>query len=341
MDVEPFSSIVGGVASLAGSGIQYLTQKNYNRQARADYEKHAFQQFQYGQQAQRNAASNEVIGLRRAGLNPALLDNGNFQVANGGSAPMQQSSASAPDISGGIAALVNALTNRFNADTNKQNADTQLSAVESQNDLRAEQREALVRENAREDSYDSTINKNFDAIQKTLSSSDNELERVLGEALRKEMYGEDGERNDAEFDSGALRGYKDFLEAQASLQDSAKRILEGKMGQSVLAAQIRDEKVREVLVNMPVAQYSQLVALAQQAVSSIVLNGAKTEWTEQDLVKLQQEIANIGANTDLAKNKDWLTLFRNGDFLFGVARILGNAVSAGSDIAKGVAAKKK
>lgn len=334
------SALVGGAASLVGNGIQYLTQKNYNRQARSDYEKHAKQQFLYGQQAQRNAAVNEVRGMRQAGLNPALVDNGNFQASVGSAAPMQQSSASAPDFSAGISALMNAVTNRFNADTNKQNADTQLSSVNSQNALRDEQRESVVRENAREDSYDMTISKNFDAVQKSLSSSSNPIEKALGDALAKEMYDEEGKRNDEVFTSGALRGYRDFLEAQSSMQSSAESVLRSKLGQQVLAAQISDEQVRRALENMPIAQYSQLLAFTQQALSAIMLNSAKTDWTKQDLEKLRTEIQKIAADTDLAQNKDWLTLLRNGDFLFGVIRILGNAVGEVSEIAKGVSKKK-
>lgn len=341
MDPLVGSALIGGASSLVGSGVQYLTQKNYNRQARADYEKHAFQQFQYGQQAQRNAASNEVIGLRRAGLNPALVDNGGFQASVGGSSPMQQSSASAPDVSAGIASLMNALTNRFNADTNKQNADTQLSSVNSQNALRDEERANAYRQNAREDSFDATINENFDAVQKTLSASSNPIEKALGDALSEKMYDENGERNNEEFNSGSLRGYVDFLDSQASMQESAKRVIESKLGQSVLSAQINNSEVRKVLENMPLAQYSQLVAFAQQAISAIVLNASKTEWTKQDIEKLQTEIGKLSAETDLAENKDWLTLMRNGDFIFGLARILGNAVDSASDIAKGVVSKKK
>lgn len=340
MDPLVGSALIGSATSLVGSGVQYLTQKNYNRQARSDYEKHAKQQFEFGQQAQRNAAVNNIIGLRRAGLNPALAQSGEYQAAASSSAPMQQSSASAPDFSAGIAALMNAVTNRFNADTNKQNADTQLSSVDSQNALRDEQRESVVRENSREDSYDMTINKNFDAVQKSLSASSNPIEHALGEALAKEMYDENGERNDDIFTSGALRGYRDFLDSQSSMQSSAESVLRSKLGQEVLAAQISDFQVCEALKNMPVAQYSQLLAFAQQALSSIVLNSAKTDWTRQDLEKLQTEIQKIAADTDLAQNKDWLTLLRNGDFLFGIARILGNAVGEVSDMAKGVSKKK-
>lgn len=64
--------------------IDYSNQKNFNRQEQSNFVKNQNMLYQLGQQAQRNAAKNEVQGLLNAGLSPALAKgdmSGNVAVA--------------------------------------------------------------------------------------------------------------------------------------------------------------------------------------------------------------------------------------------------------------------
>lgn len=281
MEKNTTSLVSTGIASGASavSGVYgYYAQKNLARQQQSNYLKNLAESYELTQQAQRNAASNNVVGYRRAGLSPALASAGNFSTP-AASAPLGSASSPHLDTSGIASAFtqgVEADTHKKQVKTQQQQADTQARLADSsissqdaqtdllrsQKDLVDQQKEALEIENNRKTAEDAT--------------ADNTLRLHA-----KQMYERAVENGDV-FQQDVWKAMLDNAETQTFNMGTARA-----MEEVSTVIQKMDSNNTKMYQNIYDRQLS--IAMMDNMTWSFV-----SHMPEQQLKKLQTEIQTIG-----------------------------------------------
>jgi len=266
-----FSPGVGSLLGAAAGGLLGLAADTWSSDRsremdQADYQENQLQNFMYGQEAQRNAAQNEVSGLLKAGLNPALASGAN--PAQMVSAPMQNKEA--PKLNLGMAQLLSGLRLQ----------EAEIENVEAQTEKTNSEKNRIDLDYERELDYDATLSENMPRMLMDLSKDPRygvEMQKVFVQAAKDaEEYG---------VSAGAVRGIKDYL---ALRLDQKKKLVEeeqSKFDWNLVIKQIEDPNMVKALVRMPEAQRENLLSASANYMQNIALmvSQGETEKSKQEL----------------------------------------------------------
>lgn len=260
-------SLLGAAAGgLIGFGLDTWSSDRSREMDQEDYQQNQLQNFMYGQEAQRNAASNEVAGLLKAGLNPALAAGAN--AASMVSAPMQNKEA--PKFNPGMAQLLSGLRLQ----------EAQIENVEAQTEKTNAEKNRIDLDYERELDYDATLSANMPKMFKDLSNDPRygaEMQKMFANAAV------DVEKDGVS--AGAVRGIRDFL---AMRLDQKRKLIEEeqtKFDWNLVIRQIEDPNLIKALVRMPDAQRENLLAASANYMQNIALmvTQGDTERSKQEL----------------------------------------------------------
>ena len=233
------------------------------------------------------AYSNQVQGLRMAGLNPALAQNlGNAPVQNvsqGTGAKGENVEMSPQDL------LLKAQIDNMQAQTNKVKEETdQIHKVNDITDTANNSAKATYLEHLDRQIADLT-----DEASKHPKGS-NEYERLMD---RIDQLNASKERvNDPAFVGalGIAQGLKSGADSVKSDFDVINGFLNGKLDKKVLVKKNMDSGVVDALASMPKFQKEHLAQSIEQIKQAIAESESKEELNDQTVLKIQKEISNIG-----------------------------------------------
>ena len=213
----------------------------------------------YHNQQLLNNPLNTVRGLEKAGLNPALASGMPLTSTNasGGSSGSHSGHKSEPSKEGMLDYIMfedNQNFVRSGTEKNDEQAETERTKQElneAERDVKRAEEERLLRENEREDTYDSTINMNFNsAMDSWIAEADSEAEKKLLTDMKMQV---------GQFNKGSMRALMDF---NAMDLDRRQKMLE----KAIVEAK-KNHNVPETLAKMPKAELAKLLALKAQIIA--------------------------------------------------------------------------
>lgn len=300
-------TLLGAAAGgLIGLGVDTWSSDRSREKDQEDYQQNQLQNFMYGQEAQRNAASNEVAGLLKAGLNPALAAGAN--PASMVSAPMQNKEA--PKFNPGVAQLLSGLR--------LQEAQTQnLEATSKKADAEAE---SIKIDNNNKKHRDALIGVYMDeelAQLQMLFQSDSKLSGLIG--MLREMPKSEGALNAYEhviqmlpktygaradlFEQNLrqrIAGYRDVISSSPSDQPDTLGQYKNEFLKSLITMDTTQQQ-------KTIADMSKLYAETDNIKQVLELTKQQTEYTKEDIERIK-------ALTQQVRNADIRSLVDNGEY---------------------------
>lgn len=287
----------------------------------------------YHNQQLLNNPLNTVRGLEKAGLNPALASGMPLTSTNasGGSSGSHSGHKSEPSKEGMLDYIMfedNQNFVRSGTEKNDEQAETERTKQElneAERDVKRAEEERLLRENEREDTYDSTINMNFNsAMDSWIAEADSEAEKKLLTDMKMQV---------GQFNKGSMRALMDF---NAMDLDRRQKMLE----KAIVEAK-KNHNVPETLAKMPKAELAKLLALKAQIIaeagklkSETKLNDEKVKEVRSNVKRLDQETKSILHNDPVemwnADEGDWsIYMLSSGlrDVMHGAGQGLGYGVT--------------
>ncbi len=294
-----FPALIAAAAAVAGKGLEtygnYQMQKNFNRQARADWNKQQQTLYNMSQQSQVNAASNNVKGLKLAGLNPALAAGGNFS-------PVATPTSSQPNYRAPEADYSSAITQIASLAQQNRIAEKQLELQES----RTRSQNAVDSANA-----DLAI-ANAEAVRGTVGESDVK-NRTAGLYAQRyfESKLEDARKSGNEKD---IRYYETMLENNFNsgtfaalsqwngFRDVDSRLtydLEEREFNRMILDLKKNNGAAQVLAEAPQRERDYILAQTQQLAKKIELTEEQKNLIRQQISESKRREENIDADTSL------------------------------------------
>lgn len=261
------------------------------------YEKNQAANYLYQMNAQRNAAANEVEGLRQAGLSPVLADGAQgMSVASG-----TQGTAKAPETSLDPANLMlMAQTKLMKAQADKTEADA----------------ESVKIDNANKKGKNATLAKNMAQYFTKLSedTADKDLAKFFKDQADFAASGD--------FVAGNYEAYLNWLDVQGKSEEAIARKADKKL--SAWLAELRWNKAKgqtqdssEFVKALASLDSRQSDLLAEQAANLIAQrkNVEKdTELTGAKLTLTNQQIEQVKAATAALENTNIIEMFEKGEY---------------------------
>lgn len=324
----------------------------------------------------------QVVGMKNAGISPAAL-NGHFSPAPSQSA-LGAASYQSPqvDLTSGIVSLMDAISNRMNADSNRMNADTNQMNADT-NKMNADSNRMNVRVN-RMNAYSNRINAeaNETASVSSAAKMDSETENLV---LQNERLANEDEmfkkfsmelREMAISGDPVLESYPDAIRYYAkrlanSSPDEVENVNKGtllaiqgfnnfvsefanadanvvakSLEKSVLLEQIKSDKIRNAIANMPLAEFNHVNSLIAEITKRLPLISAQTNLTREQVNEVKANIGKLIAQKRDILSSNGILLLEDERYwqaaLLGFSRALPAATavaSKGKYVAKGVGEK--
>lgn len=313
----PFSALGSLASTIAGGIVNYHNQKNMNRQARADNARAMAAQFRNNMMAQAFSPQMQVVGMKNAGISPAAL-NGHFSPAPSQSA-LSASSYSSPqiDLTSGIVSLMDAISNRMNADTNQMNADSNRMNAKS-NRINAEANETasissaakmdvetenLALQNERLGNEDEMFKKYSMELRQMAISNDPILE-AYPDAIRyyaKRLANESPDEV-ANVNKGTLLAIQEFNNFVSEFANADANVVAKSLQKSVLLEQIKSDKIRNAIAQMPLADFNRVNAMIAEITARLPLISAETSLTREQVDEVKANIQKL-----ISQNRDILS----------------------------------
>lgn len=352
MAFPAIAAAVGGlVGNIGSSMVNYVTQKNFNRQSRADYQKHQKQNFEYSQQAQRNAPMNQVIGMRNAGLSPHALSGSSFAPAAMSGAPQNQTAAPQVDFASNISELINAMTNRFNAESQRISADANAQNAMTNRDVGQATVSQKVAETALTNTQvDRAVNEDVQYREMIEQLADiGEEKGGVYEALptylksvavafanKRKNYNGDSDWK-ANYNKGTLQAINDYNAFVTSVAQREADYFKAYLDKDVFETQVNSPEIREAIAKMPKAEFDKLGAITSQILATLPKIQVETKLMGQQIDESVQRCKKILIEAQVLENSDFLTLLENDKYWQAAARMLGNAAGELPQLLNGVA----
>ena len=246
-------------SSAASAGGSYLTQKNLNRQAQANYEKNMALSYHYNQQQARAVVRN----LRDAGLSPALANNTSMPAVSAAMPSPGSAPAPAPDFVGAINAATQSKLADSQIDVNASNIQLNASAA-AKNEAEANKAQAeadnINRDVVRKQDFDATVNAQIrEYFSYRANSAKSDAEREVWQALASES-------ND--YSAGTLEAQAAFASFVNELDEYDLQHVLRALSRLVTSKQIESAPVVDALVNMPFTNRQKMFAEIAEAWSS-------------------------------------------------------------------------
>lgn len=320
----PLSALGSLASTIVGGVVNYQNQKNMNRQARADNARSMAAQFRNNMMAQAFSPQMQVVGMKNAGISPAAL-NGHFSPAPSQSA-LSASSYQSPqiDLTSGIVSLMDAVSNRMNADSNRMNAGTNQMNAKS-NRINAEANETasissaakmdaetenLVLQNERLGNEDEMFKKYSMELRQMAISNDPILEsypdaiRYYAKRLANESPDEVENVNKGTL--LAIQGFNNFVSEFANADTN---VVAKKLEKSVILEQIKSDKIRNAIAEMPLAEFNRVNAMIAEITKRLPLISAETSLTLEQVDEVKANIQKlISQNRDILSSNGILLL---------------------------------
>lgn len=305
------SSILAGIAQGATEGlvnntVGYYTQKNLNRQQRADYRKNLKLSQELNIEAQKRAIEQSTTALRNAGLSPVLAAQGGFS-APAASAPLGSSQAPQPHFDFSSAMLAQKEVEM--QDVQKKNIESQTKVNEAsakkltQEAAESEQRTTgYERENVRSTDYDKTMSESMKAAYRSYAQDSNrpQYERDFYESLANAPE---------DYTKGTLEAQRDFISYLNELDDFQKENVLRAVVRQVAKMQLDDKPTLEALAYAPKKEREKMIAEIADAWSSAKFRN----WQRETLGPAQAEL--LGTEKNVKEHSDFVGMVEDGNYL--------------------------
>ena len=285
--------------------IDYSNQKNFNRQAQADYRKNQNALYQLGQQEEKNRARNEVMGLVQAGLSPALAKgdaSGNVAVA-----PMN-SPADAPK---GFFSPSNSL--QKGAET--ENLEKQNELLDAEIEKKREETAELSLRNSETESKNDTIALNVESLcDKNIAQS--QKQETESEKLTYRFYSnlkEQIKEGKLRPNEGTLKGIQLFNKVLNSSLESEKE--REQLLQDIKVLRLQEKNgIAEILANAPKFQQKLIWSETKENLASVqkLLSGVRLD--SMAIKKMEEEAKKISKETLIMGSDDTMALLVQGNY---------------------------
>lgn len=280
MAFNALSSIAGVVSSGVSGLINYENQKNFNRQARADWNKQQNTLYSLSQQSARETPVNTKIGLLNAGISPAIMSGGMFSPAAVGSASMSHSSAPQVDSSKDVQAAL--ATSAIGTQLENLQAQTEQAKAQTAK-IEAETRDVNINVQRKEDTDDATLAVLRGKASETLRALENGADwRVLDMSRSTAESILAGDLDDYTGTSAisSLRSIQDVLENDWKTRSNVERY---RLDANVHREQFENEEIRKAIVSLPTAEYDNLLQKTADLVQTVQLKIAETGLTNEQM----------------------------------------------------------
>lgn len=311
MDPLIGSALIGAAASGVSTVANGFMQQRAAAYNQAMLERNTAANYMYSQRAQRNAARNEVEGLRAAGLSPVFADGSAAASVASGSA----GTANAPQFDPANLLLFAQIKNL--------DAQTQKTKNEAEKIQAEENNISLAYSHAKD--LDATLAKNmpilFDEMSKDSRYSEQmrKLFASAAEDIRKEGV-----------TSGGLQGLEKYLNLRIDTKEALVREMSSRFDWNMAIAKLDDPYVIKSLVKMPQAQRENLLALSGKYIQEVatLAQTAETEVAKRNeigarIIKINREAAKILHSDNAQMHKEGDTqglLWSLGGSLAGAAK---------------------
>lgn len=285
--------------------IDYSNQKNFNRQAQANYVKNQNMLAQLGQQEQRNRSINQVHSMLLAGLSPAL--------ANGG---MSGSVSVAPSVSGAVAP-----NSSFSPSASMQkgalmeNLEKQNELLDAEIEKKREETAELSLKNDETESKNDTITLNVESLcDKNIEQA--QKQETESEKLAYKFYSNlKQEINNGKFrpNEGTLKGIQLFSDALNLSLNSEKAREQLIQDITVLRLQ-KKNGIAEILASAPKFQQKLVWSEIKENLASVdkLLSGVRLDSAE--IKKIEEEGKKIAKETLIMGSDDTMALLAQGNY---------------------------
>ena len=280
MAFNALSSIAGVVSSGLTGLINYENQKNFNRQARADWNKQQNTLYSLSQQSARETPVNTKIGLLNAGISPAIMSGGMFSPAAVGSASMSHSSAPQVDSSKDVQAAL--ATSAIGAQMENLQAQTDQARAQTAK-IEAETRDVNINVQRKEDADDATLAVLRAKASETLRALENGVDwRVLdmSRSTAESILAGSLDEYTGTSAISSLRSIQDVLENDWKTRSNVERY---RLDANVSREQFENEEIRKAIVSLPMAEYDNLLQKTADLVQTIQLKIAETGLTNEQM----------------------------------------------------------
>lgn len=280
MAFNALASIAGVVSSGLTGLINYENQKNFNRQARSDWNKQQNTLYSLSQQSARETPVNTKIGLLNAGISPAIMSGGMFSPAAVGSASMSHSSAPQVDSSKDVQAAL--ATSAIGAQMENLQAQTEQAKAQTAK-IEAETRDVNINVQRKEDADDATLAVLRAKASETLRALENGVDsRVLdlSRSTAESILAGDLDAYTGTSAISSLRSIQDLLENDWKTRSNVERY---RLDANVSREQFENEQIREAIVSLPKAEYDNLLQKTADLVQTIQLKIAETGLTNEQM----------------------------------------------------------
>lgn len=308
--VSPASLALGGAAAVGGAVYNEWSQREAERRAQRNYVKNAKMNFEFAQQAERNSAYNQKLGLIHAGMNPALASEGKFSGVAGAAAPLQAAQGQRIDPLT-MSQLMNDATQRAYTESKKEEQDIK---------------------NTRLNDEDATYDLNMrNWIDGQLSRTDISKDyRQMLESMRGNTH---------PYSKGSFDSLDKFIELTPKMQEQIFKKTTAEYQTKIL--EVKEAlKQYEWVARMDTATFDKLVSETAQIQMNTSLLAAKTGLTRIEANKLMAETQKLMAEASSISNGNVVELWTNGEWKKLMAFYGDKAIGAGLDLV-GVAGKAK
>lgn len=320
----PLSALGSLASTIVGGVVNYQNQKNMNRQARADNARSMAAQFRNNMMAQAFSPQMQVVGMKNAGISPAAL-NGHFSPAPTQSA-LGASSYQSPqiDLTSGIVSLMDAVSNRMNADSNRMNAGTNQMNAKS-NRINAEANETasissaakmaaetenLALQNERLGNEDEMY-KEYSKNLRQMAISDDPILESYPDAIRyyAKRLANDSPEEVENVNKGTLLAVQGFNNFVSEFANADTNVVAKSLQKSVLLEQIKSDKIRNAIAEMPLAEFNRVNAMIAEITQRLPLISAETSLTLKQVDEVKANIEKlISQNRDILSSNGILLL---------------------------------
>lgn len=319
-----------GTAIGAGAGLildvgnqlfNYQSEKDAAEQNQKYYRENLQANYLLSQQAQRNAAMNEVEGLRAAGMSPVNADGAQ--------------AVSPPAAEGGT------MRNPYDAHANLSNLllMSQLKLTDAQADKVKADAKGQEIKNTRDSSHDKALSQNLAKYYRQMSkdTSDEELKEFF---LNQAEFAESGKANAGNYE--ALVKYFD-------LQGKSEEAIERKMDKKISAylAELRWNKIKghtmessefvKALASLDARQSDLLAAEAANLIASKKVTDEQIELTKSRIKLTDEQVNQVKAAAEAMNDQNIMHWIDKGEygkaFLAGLLMIFGGFAAKGRSYA--------
>lgn len=299
---HPLASFGANVAKgLVGTALQHTLNAREAQKAFDRQKKLLRMEYNYNQKAQRNAPLNTRLGLEKAGINPALMNEGNFSPAGASASGAPSAQVSAPDLGGDISTMSLQSAQAENLRASNENIATQNALLkEQENAIRLENEKREI-EIGRMRDADAGVNENMLEHLRKLKDI---LTNNGVDASEIQSKIDAIEKGDRSYTMGALLMNDAFEKFRAQVANNIPAYSEAEGRLKVAELRNKHPKVFEALALAPQKEQEKIEAEIQKiyrdaydAQMSGNLNAKKVEEIQANINKVVAETKSILQDT--------------------------------------------